>query len=158
MKKIKLTDLIISIVIAELTGALSALISGNSWSFYSTLAKPPFSPPGAVFPIVWTILYALMGVSAYMISASDAKERHKKSALKIYGIQLAVNALWSILFFRFRLIGIAAADLSLLVVLVIIMLIRFGRIKPAAAYINIPYLIWTLFALYLNVGVLLLNK
>lgn len=157
MKKANVTELIIAILIPLAAGALSALFSGNSWEYYSTLARPPAAPPGELFPIVWTILYILMGISSYLVYSSPSPTEEKRSALRVYGIQLALNFLWSILFFRFELIGIAAIELALLVLAVIVMLSRFKRISPLSAYLNIPYLLWTLYALYLNIGVFIKN-
>lgn len=155
MKKIRVTELLIFIVSAELTGALSGLLAGNSFSFYRELIKPPLSPPGWLFPVMWAILYALMGISAFIIYSSDAEEKNK--ALAVYGSQLFVNFMWSIVFFRFRMLGLSVAVILILLVLIAVMIITFRRIRTTAAYLNIPYLIWTAFASYLNIGVLLLN-
>lgn len=157
MKKIKLTELLIFVVITELVGVLSGLITGSAFSYYSVLTKPPLSPPGLVFPIVWFILYALMGISAYLIYASDVDYDKKKFALTIYGIQLFVNFLWSIVFFKLEQIGLSVAVIIVLLILIIYMITVFRKIKPAAAYINLPYLLWTIFAAYLNIGILILN-
>lgn len=157
MKKKSLTDLLLFIVGTELVGALSALLSGGNFSaFYNSLKQPPLAPPGAVFPIVWAILYALMGISAYMIYRTDNK--WKNSALLIYGIQLFFNFLWSIVFFRFEKLGVALAVIIILFALILWMLLVFGRIRKAAALLNIPYLLWVAFAIYLNAGVLILNQ
>ena len=102
MKKFKLTDLLIFVVTAELVGALSALLAGDFTSFYAEVIRPPLSPPAWLFPVVWAILYALMGISAYMIWNNRKNELRRSSALKLYYIQLAVNFSWSIIFFRFR--------------------------------------------------------
>ena len=155
MKKPKITELLIFIVATELVGALSGLLAGNSFSFYKELIKPPLSPPGWIFPVMWAILYALMGISAFIIYTSDAKEKHL--ALIIYGTQLFVNFMWSIVFFRFKMFGLSVAVILILLGLIIAMLITFRRIRPLAAYLNIPYLLWILFASYLNIGILLLN-
>lgn len=159
MKNIKWTELLIFIIGTELVGALSSLFSGDFSTFYNELARPPLSPPGFIFPIVWTILYALMGISAYLIfvSDSDTDIGEKKNALILYAVQLFVNFMWSIVFFRFENIAAAAVVLIILIILVIIMILRFKKIEPLAGYINIPYLIWILFALYLNIGFLILN-
>lgn len=157
MKKIKWTELLIFIIGTELVGALSSLLSGDFSSFYSELTKPPLSPPGIIFPIVWAILYALMGISAYMIYVSDADIEEKRKALTLYAAQLFVNFMWSIVFFRFEQIGAAAVVVILLVMLVAAMIVAFKRIRPLAGYLNIPYLLWVLFAAYLNVGFLILN-
>ncbi len=155
MKKHITTELLIFIAATELVGALSGLLAGSSFSFYKELIKPPLSPPGWLFPLVWAILYALMGISAYMIYNSDAKE--KRTALYIYGAQLFVNFIWSIVFFRFKMYGFSVAVILALLVLNIIMFIIFYRIRPASAYLNIPYILWIAFASYLNIGILLLN-
>lgn len=157
MKKIKWTELLIFIIGTELVGAISSLLSENFSSFYGELVKPPLAPPGILFPIVWAILYALMGISAYMIYVSDAESGEKTKALTLYAVQLFVNFMWSIAFFRFEQIGVAAAVLILLVILVTMMVMIFKKIRPLAGYLNIPYLLWVIFAVYLNIGFLLLN-
>lgn len=157
MKKIKWSDLIIFIVSAELVGALAGLLAGNSFSFYKGLEKPPLSPPGWIFPVTWAILYALMGISAYIIHVSDAESSKKRSAFVIYGAQLAVNFFWTMAFFRLRSLGLSVGVILFLLLLIAAMIIRFFSVKPAAAYLNIPYLLWTIFATYLNIGVLVLN-
>lgn len=157
MKKIKLTELLIFIVSADLAGALSGLIAGNFSGFYQTLIKPPLSPPGWIFPIVWSILYALMGISAFLIYSADSPDKTKKVPYLIYTAQLFVNFMWSIIFFRFKLLWAATAVIILLLILIISMLISFCKIRPSAAYINIPYLLWVAFALYLNISIAILN-
>lgn len=157
MKKTKITDLLIFIVGTELVGVLSGIIAGNSFSFYKEIVRPPFSPPGWIFPIVWIILYALMGISAYFIYTSKATVRQKNFALAVYAIQLVVNFLWSIVFFRLKMLGFSVAIILLLLLLIVVMICVFYRIHPVAAYLNIPYLLWTAFASYLNIGVLILN-
>ncbi|MDO5149525.1 MAG: TspO/MBR family protein [Oscillospiraceae bacterium] len=155
MKKNKITELLISIILAELVGSLSALFSGSSFSLFRELNKPPFSPPGWIFPVVWTVLYALMGFSAYIIYSSDSKE--KSRALVIYGAQLFVNFLWSIVFFRFELLKLSVAVILILLTLVTIMILKFRKISRTAAFLNIPYLIWIMYATWLNIGIAVLN-
>lgn len=150
MKKFSLTDLLIFIVSTELAGAFSALLSGDFSSFYTEITRPPLSPPAWFFPVVWAVLYALMGISAYIIYRSNNYKY--KNALKIYIIQLAVNFSWSIIFFRFRLLNLAAAVAVLLALLVGIMIYMFLKIKKSAGLINIPYLVWSIFAAYLAIG------
>ena len=157
MKKIKITDLLIFIVGTELVGVLSGILAGGSFSFYKEIVRPPFSPPGWIFPIVWIILYALMGISAYLIYTSKATVRQKNFALAVYAIQLVVNFLWSIVFFRLEMVGLSVIIILLLLLLIVVMIWVFYRIRPVAAYLNIPYLLWTAFASYLNIGVLILN-
>lgn len=156
MKKHGLTELLIFIVSAELTGALSALLSGG-FTDYREIVQPPLSPPGWVFPVVWTILYAVMGISAYLIYSSDRKALAKQDALRLYAFQLVLNFSWSIIFFRFGAFTLAAAVLIALLIAVIAMTVKFWRIRPIAGYLNIPYILWLCFALYLNIGVVLLN-
>ena len=157
MKKIKWTDLILFIVTAELVGVLSSLISGGYSAFYTDLEKPPLSPPGVVFPVVWAILYALMGISAYLVYHSEESMK-RKEALVIYTIQLLVNFSWSIIFFRFEALGLAAAVAAILFILVASMVTAFRRVRPLAAALNIPYLLWSLFAAYLAAGNWVLNR
>lgn len=157
MKKINVTDLFLFVISTELIGALSGLLSGNFSDFYGNLNKPAFAPDGLVFPIVWGILYALMGISAYLIFNSDKAKPKKKKALIIYAVQLFVNFSWSIVFFRFRMIGLSIAVILVLIILVAGMIYNFKRISPLAAYINIPYLLWIIFAAYLNIAIQILN-
>ena len=155
MKKFSFTELIISIVFAELVGAVSALLAGDFGSLYAEVQRPPLSPPAWVFPVVWAVLYALMGITSYMIYRSDSYR--SKSALTVYLIQLAVNFSWSIIFFRFQLLTLAAVVAVLLTVLVGIMICMFFIIRKKAGYLNIPYLLWMIFASYLAIGTMLLN-
>ena len=155
MKKQPNCPLILSVLIPLAVGSLSALLSGNMTK-YLFLNKPPLSPPAIVFPIVWTILYILMGISAYLINTSQ--NPCKTNALKIYALQLFFNFCWSILFFRFSLYFIAALWLAVLIILILVMIKQFFFIKPLAAYLQIPYLIWCIFALYLNVSIYILNR
>lgn len=156
MKKFSIIDLLIFIVATELVGAFSALISGNFRDFYSEITQPPLSPPALVFPIVWAVLYALMGISAYMIFVN--RNSIRKNALIVWAIQLVVNFSWSIIFFRFRLLTLAAIVSVILVLLVGIMAYMFAKIKKSAGIINIPYLLWSIFASYLAIGIAVLNN
>ncbi|MCR5601098.1 MAG: tryptophan-rich sensory protein [Ruminococcus sp.] len=157
MNKFKLTDLLIFVVTAELTGAVSALISGDFTSFYAEIKQPPLSPPAWIFPVVWAILYALMGISAYMVWNTNKKKKDRAFALKVYFAQLAVNFSWSIIFFRFRLLGAAAVTAIILMLLVVLMILAFSRVRKFAAKLNIPYLIWLLFASYLAAATYIIN-
>lgn len=156
--KIKKNDLYgygISVVTAELIGALAALFAGTGSAFFKTLEKPPLSPPGWLFPVVWTLLYALMGIAAYRVYASSAE--NKKGALVLYGAQLLVNFFWPIVFFRFQNIGGALALLILLFVLVLLTAVQFFKADRTAGFLMLPYLLWLAFALYLNIGLYFLN-
>lgn len=146
--------LIISILIPLAVGSMSALFSGNM-SSYSILDKPAFSPPGFIFPIVWTILYILMGISSYIVYSSN--NPNKPKALLIYGIQLFFNFCWSIIFFGLDLYLFAFIWLIALIFIIIIMIRQFYIVSPLAAYLQIPYLIWCIFAAYLNFSIFILN-
>lgn len=148
------SSLIIAILIPIAVGMLSAVLSGNI-SIYSEINKPPLAPPGFVFPIVWGILYILMGISSYLIYESDSP--FKNQALGIYALQLFFNFFWSIFFFRFNWYLFAFLWLLAMIVLIIIMIDSFYKIKPLAAYLQIPYLLWCLFAAYLNFMIYRLN-
>ena len=146
--------LIISILIPLAVGTMSALFSGNM-SSYSILTQPAFSPPGFIFPVVWTILYILMGASSYIVYSSNSPNKAK--ALLIYGLQLFFNFCWSILFFGFNLYLFAFIWLIALIFIIIIMIREFYTVIPLAAYLQIPYLIWCIFAAYLNLFIFIMN-
>ena len=156
MKRIKWSELLIYVISAELVGALSGIASGGDFgSFYQSLQQPPFAPPGWLFPVAWVILYALMGISAYLIARTETQQG--SAALKLYWAQLAVNFLWSPVFFRFKSLGGAAAVIVVLLLMVIAMTVWFWRIRRTAGLLNLPYVLWTAYATYLTIGILLLN-
>ncbi len=157
MKKHSIVDLLIYIVSAEAVGALSALFSGGFGDFYIKYEKPPLLPPAWLFPVVWTILYALMGISAYLIKTSGGNEYLISRAMKLYWIQLAVNFSWSIVFFRLEALWAAVIVILVLLALIIAMILSFKKIRPSAAYINIPYLLWVAFASYLTIAIAIIN-
>lgn len=146
------------ILVSEAVGALSGWLTREGTKLYNeTIAQPPLSPPSIVFPIVWSILFALMGIGAsriYLAPASNARSR----SLFIFFIQLAVNFLWSIIFFNFQAFGFAFIWLILLWLLILWMILSFRKVDKLAAWLQIPYLLWVTFAAYLNFGVWLLNK
>ncbi len=150
--------LIRSIALPLLVGAVSGFLSRGAMRDFEALNQPPLSPPGWLFPIVWTILYTLMGISAYLIKTSDADEEEKSDALMIYHYQLIVNFLWPIFFFNFGWYLFSFFWLLLLWFLVILMIRRFDNISHTAAYLNLPYFLWLTFAAYLNFGVWWLNR
>lgn len=155
-KKIK--PYVISVAIALGVGALAALITAGGMDLYEDIVRPSLSPPGVLFPVVWTILYILMGISAAMVyTKKQATTPKKTKALRVYIMQLAVNFLWSIVFFNMRAFGGAFILLLLLWVLIVVMIVRFRGISPLAAYLQIPYLLWVTFAGYLNLMIYTLN-
>ena len=145
------------IILCEAVGALAGWISAGGIEVYSALAnKPPLTPPQWVFPVVWSILYALMGVSAARISLTPpSKERNR--GLNLFTAQLIVNFFWPLLFFNAQAFGVALIWLILLWVLVFAVILIFRKIDKTAAWLLIPYLAWLTFAVYLNAGVYILN-
>ena len=149
-----LKKLFISILIPLGLGTLVGLIT-SSFSNYSNYIQPSFAPPAILFPIVWSILYTLMGISSYIISESNSYKKDK--ALSIYWIQLIFNLLWSFVFFVFNLKTFAFVWILALIVLVIITIKRFLEINKTAGYLQIPYLLWLVFASILNLSIVFLN-
>ena len=156
--KINKRLLFICIAIPVIVGIVSALLTRNSMELFQSIDKPPLAPPGWLFPVVWTILYVLMGISSYLILQSGESQEEIRKALTIYGYQLVVNFLWPTFFFNFGWYFFSFLWLVLLWVLVLIMILRFKNISKLAAYMNIPYLVWLTFAGYLNLGIWILNR
>lgn len=155
--KINWKLLIICIAIPLAVGAFAAFLSGGGMEVFASVNKPPLSPPAWLFPVVWTILYTLMGISSYLILTSAAEKEVIQNALSIYAYQLTVNFLWPTFFFNFQWYFFAFLWLLLLIFLVVAMLREFYKISKPAAYLNIPYLVWLIFAGYLNFGIWWLN-
>ncbi|WP_288480634.1 TspO/MBR family protein [uncultured Clostridium sp.] len=158
--KFKLKPLLISIVIPFIGSGLSILISGggNMGELYSTLEKPPLSPPGWIFAVIWPILYLLMGIACYRVYMKEEITGKGSNSIFIYGVQLLLNLLWPILFFGLRLYGIAFIELIILFIFIIITIIKFYKVDKLAGLLLLPYLLWTIFAGYLNFGVWFLNE
>ena len=121
------------------------------------LRQPPLSPPMWVFPVVWTILFLMMGLASYLVYTSDTRRGEKRSALWVYGVQLAVNFVWPILFFNLNWWLPAFFWLFLLWLMILGMTVQFYRIRLMAGFLLIPYLVWVTFAGYLNFGIYFLN-
>ena len=156
--KIDLKKLIVSILIPLVVGGLSALISGGGMGFYETIKRPPLSPPGIVFPIVWSILYILMGISLYLVIVKKDMYQSKTSAYLFFALQLLLNFIWSPVFFSANEYLAAFIILILLWLSIIGMIVTFFKISKLAGLLQIPYLIWVTFAGYLNFAIYLLNK
>lgn len=154
-KKNKIISVVLFIIGTELVGYLSSLLAGNIGNVYTQLTKPPLSPPGQVFGIVWPILYALMGLAMGLIF--NREDHLAKQALAWYLIQLGLNFMWSIIFFRFEARWLALVVLILLDIAVLYLLTLFYRINKVSFALLLPYLIWILFATYLNIGFAFLN-
>ena len=146
------------IAIPLLVGAVASFITGGGMEMFETLNKPPLSPPGWLFPVVWTILYTLMGIASYLVVTSGAEKEEIQKALTVYGYQLAVNFLWPTFFFNFRWYLFSFLWLVLLWVLIVVTLRRFWDISRAAGLLLVPYLLWVTFAGYLNFGIWWLNR
>lgn len=137
-------------------GGLGVLLSGGIGN-YKIINQPPLSPPGWVFPVVWTVLYVLMGEAAYRVLTSGKDPAQVKKALTAYGVQLALNLLWPIVFFGGQRYLAAFFVIIALWVAILVTLRRFSQIDETAGDLLIPYLLWVTFAAYLNLGVFLLN-
>lgn len=148
----------ICLAVPLIVGALAAVLTQESMESFEALNQPPLSPPAWLFPVVWTVLYILMGAASYLILCNcGAFRAQAASALKIYAIQLVVNFFWTIIFFNLKLYLFAFIWLLLLWGLICITIKRFGAISKTAAYLMLPYLIWVSFAGYLNLGIFFLN-
>ncbi|MBW3519009.1 TspO/MBR family protein [Flavobacterium sp. NKUCC04_CG] len=156
----KIIKITLGILICSGVGYLSSIVtrtSLNTW--YPLIAKPSFNPPNYVFPIVWPLLYILMGIAVGMVwNRFATKERLVKNALILFGIQLVLNALWSILFFGMQNPRIAFFELLLLLLFVLLSCRQFYKISPLAAYLLIPYILWLSFAAVLNYSIWTLNS
>ncbi len=155
-KREKIESFLIAVMIPLFIGFLAGALTSDAQQIYKTMEKPSFSPPAVVFPIVWTILYILMGVSYYIIIESESERKEK--AVKIYFTQLLLNFFWSIIFFNVQNYLAAFIWILFLIAAVIAMIVVFFHIKKLAAYLQVPYLIWILFASVLNLAVYRLNR
>lgn len=147
----KIKKLIISILIPLLLGIIVSLFINTD--IYDVIIKPEISPPKIVFPIVWTILYILMGISNYIIN----KDNKKEVSNLIYYISLAINLIWPIIFFNTQEYLISLLIIIILIIFVALTIIEYFKTSKIAGYLQIPYILWLLFALYLNYQVLILN-
>ncbi len=154
----KIKPYVISIGIALAVGGLSALLTSGSMDIYSEIVRPPLSPPSILFPIVWTILYILMGISSAMIFNEYKNQPAQVTrSLIIYGISLFLNFFWSIIFFNMRTYLFSFIWLILLWISILLTIINYFKIKPIAGILQIPYLLWVTFAGYLNLAIYILN-
>ena len=155
IRPIKLKGILIYVLITIGIGVIGTLLSGDISGTYQSLNRPPLSPPGIVFPFVWNILYALMGTGAYILSTENSPAT--PMLLKLYWLQIVLNAVWSVLFWRFDLYTLAAILIGVLIILAIIYFVGAYRVNKISAWLFLPYIIWLLFALYLNIGITVLN-
>ncbi len=148
MDKKKIWYIVISILIPVFIGFLGILL-GGSMSLFDNIKKPVFAPSAILFPMAWGILYILMGISSYLVYESDSE--YKKTGLIFYAIQLIVNALWTMIFL------FAFIWLLLLLLLVLVMMYYFYKSSKLAFYLQIPYVLWLVFAAILNYSIYVLN-
>lgn len=158
MVKNNFLKLIIAVVVSEFAGIIGAVFTASAIpTWYATLAKPAKNPPAWVFGPVWTTLYFLMGVAAFLVWRQGLEKKEVKTAIGIFGLQLALNALWSIVFFGLRSPALALANIVALWLAILWTMAVFHKISRPAAYLLIPYVAWVSFAMYLNYAILKLN-
>jgi len=151
--------ILIAIVICELAGAVGSIFTTPAIpGWYAGLTKPPFNPPNWVFAPVWTILYALMGMAAYLVYEKRAKTGAVRKALVVFGAQLILNALWSIVFFGAHAILGGIVVIVLLWAMILASIWLFAKISKAAAALLVPYVLWVGFATVLNISLYALNR
>ncbi len=155
-KNCKTKAYVISILIALAAGGISAIFAMGAMEEYSKLRQPPLAPPSWLFPIVWTILFALMGISAARVYLKETPQT--KPALASYAVQLIINIIWTPLYFALNLRLAAFIWLVVLFAAVIVMIVRFSRVDAVSARLQIPYVLWIIFAGYLNLSTYLLNR
>ena len=146
--------LLASLAVPLAVGGLSALLTKDSIEKFDSLSKPALSPPGWLFPVVWTVLFVLMGLACYLVVTSG---RSNRVTLTLYGVQLFFNLLWSLIFFRAEAYPAAFVWLVLLWLLISATTVLFYRISKPAGLLMLPYLLWVTFAGYLNLSIYLLN-
>ena len=152
-----LAPYIVAIAIPLVVGITAAALTRDNMDIYQTLTTPPLAPPAILFPIVWTILYTLMGIASYLVLSSGKNQDDITTALIVYLLQLSINFFWPIFFFNLEWYLFAFFWLILLWVLIRKTIQLFYPLSKTAAYLMIPYLVWVTFAGYLNFGIYLLN-
>ena len=153
--KFQWKKLVVCLLLPLAVGGLAAFLTRNSMDLFAMVKKPPLSPPGWLFPVVWTILYLLMGFASYLVLVA---EKPGRTAWKFYLAQLAFNFVWPILFFHLQMYLLSFVWLLLLWILILVTILWFTRSSRLAGYLLIPYLLWVTFAEYLNVGIYILNQ
>ncbi len=143
------------LIVGFTSGYLSGSGAGNPW--YQNLDKPSFNPPSWVFGPVWTTLYVLMGVSLFLIYDTP-RSAMRRWGLILFGVQLVLNFFWSLIFFRFEMLAAASAEILLLLASIVAMILVFYRVRPVAAYLQIPYLLWVSFASVLTITIYWMNR
>lgn len=155
VKTFNLRIFLISLILPAIVGIAGSIAVSSGMDMFDMLVKPSFTPPGWLFGVVWTVLYFLMGCSAYFIKTSHSYDI--SSAMQPYYIQLALNFIWVMFFFRFGMLWSSVVILLFLIASIILTVINFSKINKTAAYLFIPYLLWCAFALFLNISIAVLN-
>lgn len=155
--KAKTKSLILNLAIPLAVGGLSALLTRNNMIMFDYVRKPPLSPPAWLFPVVWTVLYILMGLAAYFVRNSNRPKKEVNTALLFYGIQLFFNFFWSIFFFNMEKYLFSFIWLLAMLILIIVTTFKFFDIDRKAGWLMLPYILWVTFAAYLNFGIYMLN-
>ncbi len=157
-KKFNLKLFLANVIIPLAVGGLSTLLTSGNMEKYGEFKKPMLSPPDILFPIVWTILFIIMGISSYLIVTNCKDADEKRKSLIIYSVQLFLNFCWTLIFFNLNAFLFAFIWIILLWIAILLMILQFRKTNRIAAYLQIPYLLWVTFAAYLNLGVYLLNR
>ena len=158
MKVKNIYKLIISIAVCQLAGIMGSLFTVSSVStWYQTLVRPALNPPSWVFGPVWIALYFLMGIALYLVWQKGLKRKEVKVAMAVFGVQLVLNSVWSIVFFGMQNPGLAFVDIILLWISILLSIILFYKISKPASYLLIPYILWVSFASYLNYAIWIIN-
>jgi translocator protein len=158
MNATNILKLIVSLALPLAVGGIAGIFTAQAVpEWYASLNRPSFGPPNWLFGPVWTVLYILMGISLFLVWKMEPS-RERNLALIVFALQLLLNFGWSFLFFYFKMIGFALIEIIFLWIGIVVMLVVFYKIKPIAAYINLPYFFWVSFAAILNSAYYLMNK
>ena len=155
--KMQWKQLGIAVLLPLVVGGLATLLTKENMQMFEQLQQPPLSPPMWLFPVVWSILYVLMGIASYLVYRSNRSQNQVQTAYILYGLQLVANFVWTLLFFNLQMYWLSFAWLLLLWFLIFLTWKAFRSISELAAWLLVPYLIWVTFAAYLNFGFLVLN-
>lgn len=158
MNRFSIGKLIFAVAIPLIVGGASAALSSKGMAMYGTMDKPPLSPPAWLFSVAWTILYIMMGLASYFVIMSDVDTGNKKLVIILYVIQLAMNFMWSIVFFNWGMYLFAFIWLMIMWCIVIVCAICAHNVSRVAAWLLVPYILWLTFAAYLNIGAYILSR
>ena len=158
-KSIAVIKLVISIVICQLAGLIGSLFTTPSIpTWYAMLKKPSFTPPNWLFAPVWTTLFVLMGISAFLVWRKGLNDKQVKISLCIFGAQLILNILWSVMFFGLKSPLAGFIDISILWLVILFTILNFFKISKTAGILLVPYILWVSFAAILNISIMILNS